>query len=182
MTAMDISAASIGAALRASIMEEARGSAVTDEPISAAGTAGEPLPFAFAPDLSQTVTVKDASDDSILAAGTDYEVTANGIKVTSDSLIDTAGVKVSYTKAPQEIMEALVEAGAEFALFFDGMNEAQSGKAVGVTLHRIKFSPIQGLTFIGDEFAEVSVEFELLRDTSKTGAGISQFMKVVQAV
>ena len=79
-------------------------------------------------------------------------------------------------------MEALVEAGAEFALFFDGMNEAQSGKAVSVTLHRIKFSPVEDLPFIGDEFAEVNMAFEVLRDTCKTGAGISQFMKVVQAV
>ncbi|MFK0572423.1 hypothetical protein [Endozoicomonas sp.] len=77
---------------------------------------------------------------------------------------------------------SLVEAGEEFALFFDGMNEAQTGNAVSLTMHRIKFSPVQGVPFISDEFAEISMEFELLRDTSKTGTGISQFMKVVQAL
>ncbi|WP_202969924.1 hypothetical protein, partial [Endozoicomonas atrinae] len=84
--------------------------------------------------------------------------------------------------APQEIMQALVEAGEEFALFFDGMNEAQSGKPVSITMHRLKFSPVQGLPFISDEFAEVSMEFEVLRDSSIGGVGMSQFIKIVQAL
>ncbi len=181
MTAMDISAASLGPALRASVTTEMSGT-VTDEVIAASGENNELLAFAFALDMTQTITVKDGADDTELSQGTDYELSPNGIVVIGGGAIDTDGVKVSYTKAPQEIMEALVEAGAEFALFFDGMNEAQTGKAVSVTLHRIKFSPVEGLPFIGDEFAEVSMAFEVLRDTGKTGAGISQFMKVVQAV
>ncbi|WP_066017815.1 hypothetical protein [Endozoicomonas atrinae] len=180
MTAMDLSAASLAPALRAAVSEEASGS-VIDEVIAASGTDGELLPFAFAPDHSQSITVKDDMD-SALTEGTDYNLTANGIVVIGTGAIDNGGVKVSYTKAPQEIMQALVEAGEEFALFFDGMNEAQSGKPVSITMHRLKFSPVQGLPFISDEFAEVSMEFEVLRDSSITASGISQFMKVVQAL
>ncbi len=49
-------------------------------------------------------------------------------------------------------------------------------------MHRLKFSPVQGLPFISDEFAEDSMEFEVLRDSSITSSGLSQFMKVVQAL
>ena len=181
MTAMDISASTLAPALRAGVTNAATGT-VTDEEIAATGTDGEFLPFAFAPDLSQSVTVKDGADDTALTVDEDYTLTPNGLLVVGDGAIDSEGVKVSYSKAPQEILEALVQAGEEFALFFDGMNEAQSGKPVNITLHRIKFSPLQSLPLISDEFAEVSMEFEVLCDGSITAAGISQFMKVVQAV
>ncbi|OED40224.1 hypothetical protein ACH42_17065 [Endozoicomonas sp. (ex Bugula neritina AB1)] len=181
LTAMDLSAESLGPALRAGIKSEASAT-VTDELVAATGTTGELLPFAFAPDLSSSVTLKDASDDSALTEGDDYTLTSNGVLVTEGSIITAGGVKASYTKAAQEVLEALVTAGEEFALFFDGLNEAQSGKAVNISLHKIKFSPLQGLAFIGDEFAEVSMEFEVLRDASKVGNGISQFMKVVQVL
>lgn len=181
MTAMDLSAESLAPALRAAIKNEAAGQ-VTDELVKGAGNDGELLPFAFAPDHAQPITVKNASDDSDLKEGTDYTLTANGLLVVGDGAITAGGVKVSYSKAAQEILEAMVSAGEEFSLFFDGMNEAQSGKAVGVTLHKVKFSPLQGLPLIGDEFAEIAMEFEVLRDSTKTGTGISQFMKVVQVL
>ena len=150
-----------------------------DEVIAASGTDGELLPFA--PDHSQSITVKDDMD-SALTEGTDYNLTANSIVVIGPGAIDNGGVKVSYNKAPKEIIQALVEAGEEFALFLDGMNEAQSGKPVSITMHRLKFSPVQGLPFISDEFAEESMEFEVLRDSSIGGVGMSQFIKVVQAL
>ena len=181
LTAMDLSASSLAPALRAGVKNEGTGT-VTDEEIAATGTDGEFLPFAFAPDLGQTITVKSATDDSPLTIDDDYTLTANGLLVVGDGAISADGVKVSYSKASQEILEALVQAGEEFALFFDGMNEAQSGKAVNITLHRVKFSPLQSLPLIGDEFAEISMEFEVLCDGSITGSGLSQFMRVVQAV
>ena len=132
--------------------------------------------------LQPLVTVTDAVNSTALAEGVDYDITPNGITVIGTGAINSNGVHVTYDKAPQEILQALVEAGQEFTLFFDGLNEAQSGKAVAITLHRIKFSPVQGLPFIGDEFAEATMEFEVLSDNTITGAGISRFMKVVQAV
>ena len=89
MTAMDLSAASLAPALRAVVSEEASGS-VTDEVIAASGTDGELLPFAFAPDHSQSITVKDDMD-SPLTEGTDYNLTANGIVVIGTGAIDNAG-------------------------------------------------------------------------------------------
>ncbi|KEQ12966.1 hypothetical protein GZ77_21300 [Endozoicomonas montiporae] len=181
MTALDLSADTMAPALRAAVKNEASGQ-VTDEVITATGNDGELLPFAYAPDHTQAITVKNAADDSGLTEGDDYTLTANGLLVVGAGAITASGVKVSYTKAPQEILEAMVSAGEEFCLFFDGMNEAQSGNPVSVTLHKVKFSPLQGLQLIGDEFAEVSMEFEVLRDSTKTGTGISQFMKVIQAL
>ncbi|USE35276.1 hypothetical protein [Endozoicomonas sp. SCSIO W0465] len=61
------------------------------------------------------------------------------------------------------------------------MSEDTSGS---VTDEVIAASGTDGelLPFISDEFAEVAMEFEVLRDSSITSSGLSQFMKVVQAL
>ena len=181
LTVLDITADNLALGLRGAVTTEAGGNTVTDELIAATGADGELLPCAFVPDTA-TIVVTDALNSTALAEGVDYDITPNGITVIGTGAINSNGVHVTYDKAPQEILQALVEAGQEFTLFFDGLNEAQSGKAVAITLHRIKFSPVQGLPFIGDEFAEATMEFEVLSDNTITGAGISRFMKVVQAV
>ena len=76
----------------------------------------------------------------------------------------------------------VADAGQEYEIYFNGLNEAQSGSLVEIRMYRVKFSPAQGLSFIGDEFGELTTEFEILSDTSKSGVGISKFMKVAQAV
>ena len=115
-------------------------------------------------------------------ADVDYELTPNGILTIEGGNIDANGVLVSYTKAVAEQMEALVEAGQEFKLVFDGMNEAQDGKASKIQLHRIKFSPAQGLQFLGGEYGEIPIEFEVLSDATVIGAGLSKYFKVSQVI
>ena len=181
VTALDIMASTLAPALRGAVTKVSSAT-VTDELLTATGTTGEFIPFGSIPDKEQTITLKDAGDDSALVEGTDYELTDNGLLVLNESAIDTDGVKASYTKHASEVLEALVQAGQEFTLFFDGLNEALSGKPVNITIHRLKFSPISGLSFIGDELAEAPMEFEILSDSAVSGAGLSKFMRIVQAV
>ncbi|MTI11660.1 phage tail tube protein [Sansalvadorimonas verongulae] len=182
VTALDLTAETLAPALGAAVSKIAGGTQVTDEVLPATGTTGEFIPFNSIPDKTQTITIKDGLDDSVLVEGTDYELTDNGLLVLEGSAIDTDGVKASYTKSAAEVLEALVEAGQEFSLYFDGLNEAQSGKPVNIRIHRLKFSPVTGLALIGDEFAEMEMEFEILSDGAISGAGISKFMKVAQAL
>ena len=181
VTMHDFSAENLALALRGAKSTQTAG-AVTDELHSTAGTAGEfiPLDFIRDPDVAPVVTSQDGV--TTYDAGTDYDVENNGIVITSGSAIGNGGVSVDYTKDISETMEALTDAGQEYEIYFNGLNEAQSGSLVEIRMYRVKFSPAQGLSFIGDEFGELSVDFEILSDSSKTGAGISKFMKVAQAV
>ena len=172
----DYTAANLALALRGGVSTVAT-AAVVDESHGSAGVDDELIPFDFQydADIAVTVTLDNATP---CTEGTDYDLTPNGLITLDGGNIDANGVLVSYTKAPAEVMEALVEAGQEFVLFFDGINEAQSGAACSVMCHRVKFSPAQGLNFLGGEFGEIPLEFEVLSDSAISGAGISKYMKI----
>lgn len=178
---LDISAANLALALRGASSIIAAG-AVTDEQHACVGVENELIPLDFLPDAAQPITVKDTQASTTLVAGTDYEATRIGIRILSGASIGTQGVKVSYTKAAQEVMQALVASGQEFRLVFNGLNEAQSGKPVNITIHRVKFSPAQGLSFIGDDFAEMDTGFNALSDGNIAGEGVSRYMKISMAI
>lgn len=179
---LDISADSLSLALRGAVEQVTGGTTVTDENHACQGVQDELIPLDFLPDETQAITVNDADTSAPLTAGTDYEVTRVGIRILDGSNIGATGVNVSYTKAMQEIMQALVAAGEEFRLVFNGLNEAQSGKPVNITIHRVKFSPAQGLSFISDDFAEMDTGFSALSDNTITGDAVSKYMKVVMAL
>ena len=176
----DYSAANLALALRGT-ESAVEASSVVDEAHTSAGTEGELIPIDFIVDTSAAVTVTLANNTA-LALTTDYVLENNAIMVVGTGAIDANGILVSYTKDVSEVMEALTGAGQEYELYFNGLNEAQSGKYVAIAMHRVKFSPAQGLSFIGDEFGEMSVDFEVLSDSTKVGTGISKFMKVAQGL
>ena len=112
---------------------------------------------------------------------THYKVTNSGITAlpAADALF--AGglrLKISYTKNPQYLVQALTDAGTEYLLVFDGLNEVDSGNSVIVKIHRTKFSPTSGLDLIGDDFGEIKMEFSALKDASIVAAGLSQYMQI----
>lgn len=179
MVLHDYTPENLALALRGSVTAVAAG-ALNDEVHECAGVDGELIPFDFPIDHSAPITVKTAGDVA-LEAGTDYNVTSTGIVVIGTGGITNAGVKASYTKSVGAIMEALVASGAEYRLHFDGVNDAQNGKPVAVTNHRIKFSPTSGLGFLGGEFGEIPLSFDVISDPEVTGSGLSKYMRVVQA-
>lgn len=75
-------------------------------------------------------------------------------------------------------IEALTTGAQTFTMLFEGVNEANTGKTVNVTVHRLKVGAAQGLGLIGDEFAALEVTGEALLDTSITDPGLSQFFRV----
>lgn len=115
--------------------------------------------------------------------GTDYTKGKAGIEIAAGASRFALGlpVKISaYTKAPAEVVQALVSSAAEYKIAFDGLNEVDSGNPMYIAIHRIKFGVTAGLDLIGDDFGALEVKFDVLQDTTITGTGISQYFKVAQ--
>lgn len=185
LTLLDISPKNLSLAYRGTDREVEGGTNVTAEAHTA--YPGALIPFTDTPDISTpgdiVVTLDPSGTSTTLVENTDYEITRAGVVFLegSENITDAAEgheVEVDYPKADSVVMEALVNSGKEYRLVFDGLNEAQSGKAVTISAHRITFSPTQGTSFIGDEFAELPLEFTVLSDNTIAGASISKFFKV----
>ena len=176
LIAHDFTAENISLALRGGITT-ATTTAIVDEEWPSHGVEGELIPFKYLPDMSQTVTIKDGNDLA-LTEGEDYERTKSGIKVVGAGDISAVGVKVSYTPIGSNMIQALIESGREFILFMEGLNDAQEGLPFNIRVHRVKFSPVQNLGFISDDFASIPLQIDVLADTSLSGNGISAFMQI----
>ncbi|WOG29888.1 hypothetical protein [Endozoicomonas sp. 8E] len=176
LVAHDFTASNISLALRGSVTEAAI-TPVTDEAQETYGVAGELIPFGHLPDLDQTITVKD-SLDTVLVEGDDYQLMKSGIQVIEGGGVDNLGIKVSYTPLKANMVQALVESGREFTLFMEGLNDAQEGLPFNIRVHRVKFSPVQNLGFISDDFASIPLQVDVLADTAISGNGLSAFMQL----
>jgi len=62
------------------------------------------------------------------------------------------------------------------------LNEARSGKAVVIHIYRQKLGAAQNLALIGDDYAALEISGKVLKDTTKTGAGVSQYFKATLEV
>jgi len=69
-------------------------------------------------------------------------------------------------------------AAPELELSFGGINEADSGNAVLVDAFRVKLGAAKKLGMIGTDFASLEITGEVLIDSTKSGAGISKYMRV----
>ncbi|WP_281648969.1 hypothetical protein [Parendozoicomonas sp. Alg238-R29] len=174
--AHDFTPANIALALRASL-DAIGATAITDEQVTAHGVDNELIPFRYIPDLTQSISVKD-SDDQVLVLGTDYAVARSGIRVLGGTEIASETLTVDYTPKPGHAIQALVESGKEFSLFMEGLNDAQEGRPFTIRVYRAKFSPVQNLGFISDDFAEIDLAMDILSDPLVTGSGLSPFMQL----
>ncbi|MGQ0708700.1 MAG: hypothetical protein ACT4NV_03015 [Rhodoferax sp.] len=154
------------------------GATITDE--AATAYKGAIVPLAH---INPTaVTVTDSAGATSYTANTDYEVRAGGIFIIpAGSITDGQSLKVDYTYAAYDKVEAMTTSAVTLELHFEGLNEANSGKPVIVDIWRAQLSPTKALSLLGDKFADLEVEAEVLADTSKTGAGISQYFRVRMA-
>lgn len=129
-----------------------------------------------------SVTWDDLGTTS-LTEDVDYTRVRSGIIPLGGKLADgDAGIKASYTARPDSLVQALVDSGQVFELFFDGLNEANSGSPVQVRAWKGKPSPAS-IDWIADEYAGLELTFELEKDTTKNGTTQSQYYtaKVVTA-
>lgn len=182
MTMLELSPKNLALALRGTATEETGGTEVTETI-----TGAEPDTFApleKMPDATGTVTVTNTTQTSTeLVEGTDYILERGGIYLLTGAANMSSGddLEVSYTPALSSIIQALTSTSAEYRMYFNGLNEAQSGRRVAVDVRRVKFSPAESLPFIGDEFGEVSISGESLKDPAVQGAGISPYLQVHMA-
>ena len=152
---------------------EVVGASVTDEAVT--GYLGGLIRLANANPSNVVLTSSPAGTTYVL--DTDYTVNSAGIyALPGATFADAAALLASYDYGTQQVVQALMNSAQDYELVFAGLNEAQSGKAVVVDIHRLKFGATSGLPLIGDDFASLPLTCEALQDTSK-GGGESGFFK-----
>ena len=111
----------------------------------------------------------------------DYVVSKGGITIAST--ISTVGVTegdsitIDYTPIASADVQALINAAPNVSIFFEGVN-AVTSKAATARVYKAKLGVAQNVSMIGDDFGTLSVSFTVVKDTTVTGAGISQFLKL----
>lgn len=126
------------------------------------------------------VTWKDLGTTT-LVEDTHWQRTRSGIEaLAAATQFDAYGtaLEVDYTKNAQYLIQALTDAGSEWLMVFDGLNEIDSGNPVVAKLFRVKFSPTSGLDLLGDDFGELKLEFSVLKDETIVAAGLSQYLQI----
>lgn len=179
ITIHDLNALNLARALYGSTTTQASGNTTGE---SHAGVKpGDFVVFSKIP--TGSIVVKDSTTPTAttLVEGTDYEVRPGGVYILPGTTVVAAGgetLTVDYAHAASDIVQALTSSGKEYQMVFAGLNEARSGKRTIVTAHRIKIGAAQNLGLIGEEYAALEVTGKLLKDTSITSAGVSQYFKV----
>lgn len=84
---------------------------------------------------------------------TEVETSAAGfrVKAGSTAITEPTPATIAYTSTKAVRIEPIVEAGAEYKVVFDGLNEADSGRPVVVTIWRWKAPPADELALIDAE-------------------------------
>lgn len=159
------------------LASSANSGTVTDEDVTA--YLGAFVPFAKVP--SGSIVVTNSAGSTTYTAGTDYEVRAGGIYIPASggAITNAQALKVDYAYAAQDTVEALVASAQDYELYFDGLNEARSGKSVRVQVHRMKIGAAREVSLIGDDHAGLEVSGRLQADTGITGANLSQYFKTI---
>ncbi|OEO24064.1 hypothetical protein AX279_19735 [Pseudomonas sp. J237] len=115
----------------------------------------------------------------------DFRITGSGIEVLEGSALATAigsaedyGLKVSYTCAAFDEIEALTNSSAEFEIILEGQNGAGTQLRINPRFWRCKFAPAESLDWLGtDDFMGMTVAVEVLADDTR-GVGKSAYMKI----
>lgn len=150
------------------------GATVVDEAVVAYKDALVPLAH---PGATAVVVTNEAATTTYVV-DVDYEVRPGGLFILASGAITNAqALKVDYTFADYHRVEAMTTGAITLELHFEGLNEANSGKPVIVDIYRAQLSPTKALSLLGEKFADLEIEAELLKDTSKVGVGVSQYFR-----
>lgn len=132
------------------------------------------------PHISITNLVVKKGSTAVNAAG-NFELLPEGIWVRPDAagLAEADAITYSYGYADQVVIEALTAKAAELYLRFAGLNEADSGRPVVMDLWRVSQGIAKQLSMIKKGFGALDIEGEVLQDPTKTGVGISRYMRTI---
>lgn len=157
----------------------------------AAGTVTDELAKAIAGGLTRlahlnpsTVVVRNADTQAVIAAAGNYEVRPEGIFWYDDAAALSAAppggldLEVDYAHSGYDVIQALTAAAPILEMAFSGVNEAMEDAPSVVDFFRVQLSATKGLNLISaGAFATLDIEGEVLRDPTKTGAGVSKYFK-----
>lgn len=126
-----------------------------------------------------TVSVTDdaTSPGTIVQQG-NYEVRPAGIYILPDAadIEDGDTIKVTYTYPKYTRIQALTQSPPEVTIFFEGLNESDSNNPRPAKFHKVRLGAATALALLsGDDFSELALEGEVLKDTTVTGQGLSQY-------
>jgi hypothetical protein len=121
-----------------------------------------------------------STDDtaSVAISTANYEVVPGGIRILDDApnIVDGDTIQITYTHPAYSRVQALTGSAPELEIHFAGQNEARDNKEVNVRLHKVRLGPVQDLQLLsGDDFGALQLTGEVLKDTTITGDGISQY-------
>lgn len=133
------------------------------------------------PPKPTTVTVKKVASPAPapVAASGNYEVRPGGVFLLPEAADIAEGddLLITYTHPEYVNVEALTTAAPELELFFEGLNEADSGKPYLIDLWRVSSGIVQQLGLIQSEFGTLDVNGELVSDPTKVGVGVSKYYR-----
>lgn len=90
-------------------------------------------------------------------------------------------IEVDYTSAPVDEIQPLAGSAVELELLFEGVNAVGTQKRVNNLYYRCKFDLVQTLAWINiEDFMGQESTCEVLADPSRTGPGVSPFMKILK--
>lgn len=132
------------------------------------------------PHINVTNLVMKKGAATVSAAG-NYMLLPEGIFINAVAagLAESDAITVSYDYADQVVIEALTTKAPELRLRFGSLNEADSGRPVIVDLWRVSQGVTKQLTLIKKGFGSLDIEGEVLQDPTKTGVGISRYMRTI---
>lgn len=171
----------------------------------AAGTVTDEVATARAGGLARlqhlqpaTVVVRNAASGTPINAAANFEVRPEGLFwyddsaalsaakaawVTANPTLDAEDfpgldIEVDYAHSGYDVLQALTVAAPILELNFSGVNEAAEDAPSVVDFWRVQLSATKGLNLISaGAFAELEMEGEVLRDPTKTGAGVSKYFR-----
>lgn len=123
------------------------------------------------------VVVKNKDKTVTYELGKDYMLDEVGILATDSGGIDKANeCCISYKKSKTLTIEALTTSAPVVEVLFRGTNESD-GKRVRAVVHRLQLSPAKSLGLVGDKFADLPLDGEIMKDATKP-AGKSQYFVI----
>lgn len=176
----DLNVTNLSRALRGTVSPQDAG-AVTDAPYTATLGALIPLPHTGVTALTVKKGETAGAATAVTAAG-NYELRPEGLWLHDDApgIANADKLWLSYSHADQVVIEALTAATPQLYIRFAGLNEVDSGKPNVVDLWRVSQGVTKQLALINKGFTTLDIEGEVLKDPTKTGLGISQYMRTIE--
>lgn len=177
MTANSFSPANLSVALRGTVTANAGTVAIVGE--THEGITAGLIQLARLPDATKTFAVLKGSTP--FTEGTDYVITNSGFEVLAGgAIVEGDDLLVSYTPLADNLLQALTTGATDYRFVFEGLNEANSGSPFVVEIYKLQLSPTKTFELISDKFGDLNLEGTVLKDTTKQGTGISQYLRIRQ--